>query len=142
MPAFANPSSIRKQTKHKKCSNIPCFLTQKLFPDRKLRGGHWRSQSESAARLSRPACRILALHGEAHAELPVAVHACSACMPRAKPYWGTTNQGYLENVVFATPPTRKRRFPSSGWLKPQPPCTGSEQVGALFRCFFGPVFFL
>ena len=50
------------------------------------------------------------LHGEAHAKLPLAVHACFACMLRAKLYWGTTNPGFAETAEFATPPMRKPPF--------------------------------
>ena len=80
---------------------------------------------KSAARLSRPACRITPLHGAAHAALPLAAHACLACMPRAKLYRGTTKQGFSQNAESALPPTRKQRFYLPKYSKPH----GQNQPG-------------
>ena len=67
-----------------------------------LRGGHWRSQSESAARAVRAAGVLDPdLHGEAHAALAFGNAARSACSLGRSPIGGTTNRVYPENVEFA-----------------------------------------
>ena len=86
------------------------FSTRKVFLHRKLSGGTWRSQSESAARLSHPACRItlcMAQHMQ-HCRRQ-RMHAQHACLGRS-PIGGTTKQGFPENAESALLPKRKRRF--------------------------------
>ena len=54
-------------------------------------GGSGLENPPRARRALRVGPRLL--HGEAHAILPLAMHACFACMLRAKLYGGTANPG-------------------------------------------------
>ena len=102
-----------KAIDHVKCLALGKSSLERLVgpvEDRLQRGGVC-----AALRIRRAACgsprrvkppRACKLHA-----LPAGgMHACVACMLRAKLYWGTANPGFAANPEFATPPTRKPPF--------------------------------